>query len=371
MSDMEEASALIALIYDSVLTPELRLTALQGVSRFLSVKDMGFGAYDFDSQQTEDMGHLLTDPDYFRSYVDYWAPRNFLWKATSPLPVGQVFSYDAAMPLHDFYRTDLYNEWFHPQKMDKSLGANTLAEGTLSGVVTVYRPSSDPDFSSQDVARFRALLPHFQRAMQMQKRLQVVPHGTENIYAMLAAIGKPTLLADRNARLLCANPAGEALLRDRSLILVEGGQLAARNRDETNRLRKLIHSAAKRNLDGSGGKMIVSREGRASLVLLVSPLPGARLGMTDQLAILFATDPERQSTNPPDLELLRAQYQLTQAEAGLAVSLLSSPNLRCAASRQNIAFSTARTHLAHIFQKTGAHSQLELIRMLRKAGHDN
>jgi DNA-binding CsgD family transcriptional regulator len=235
----------------------------------------------------------------------------------------------------------------------------------------MYRPSSDPDFSRQDVARFRALLPHFQRAVQLQKRLQAVPHGTANIHAMLAAIGKPTLLADHNARLLCANPAGEALLRDRSLILAEGGQLAARNRDETNRLRKLIHSAAKQAPDSSGGKMIVRREDRASLVLLVAPLPGAHYGVTDQLAILFADDPERERTNPPDLELLHAQYQLTHAEAGLAVLLLSSSNLRCAASRQNIAFSTARTHLAHIFQKTGAHSQLELIRMLRKAGHDN
>jgi hypothetical protein len=41
------------------------------------------------------------------------------------------------------------------------------------------------------------------------------------------------------------------------------------------------------------------------------------------------------------------------AEATLIVSLLGCANLRYAALTLNIAFTTARTHLAHIFQNTG------------------
>jgi DNA-binding CsgD family transcriptional regulator len=371
MREMKELSELIAAIYDSVQTPEMWQTALEGAARFLSVKDVGLASYDFDRQQFGVISARDIDPDYVRSYAEYWGQRNFLWRSSASLPVGKLFSFDIAMPLSEFYRTGLYNEWFRPQGMDKALGANTLVEGSFSAVATVYRPSSRPDFSSRDVARFEALLPHLQRAMQMRRRLGAAPDGKADVFAVISAIEKAAILVDRNVRLLCANRPGEELIQDRSLNITRKGTVTAWNSEETGRLHRLVYSAANRNAGGSGGKTIVRREGRASLVLLVAPLPGARFGAIDELALIFADDPERKCLNPPDLDLLQAQYQLTPAEASLAILLLGGATPRSAAVKQNIAVSTARAHLARIFEKTGAHSQPELMRLLRRSGHDN
>jgi hypothetical protein len=170
MSEIEEFSTLIALIYESVETPELWQPTLKAIRRFLSVKDVSLGSHDFSTGRFEAF-HLPIDPDFVRSYAEFWGQRNFLWKASSKLPVGQLFSFETAMPrdefsrtgLYEFSRTGLYNEWFKPQGMDQALGANLLVEGPLSATVSIFRPASNGDFSDCDIARFRALLTHPER----------------------------------------------------------------------------------------------------------------------------------------------------------------------------------------------------------------
>jgi DNA-binding CsgD family transcriptional regulator len=57
-------------------------------------------------------------------------------------------------------------------------------------------------------------------------------------------------------------------------------------------------------------------------------------------------------------------FGLTPAEATVAVEILKADGLQMAARRLRISLATAHTHLAHIFDKTGAHRQSELVRLL-------
>ncbi|WGJ15218.1 hypothetical protein QEV83_02645 [Methylocapsa sp. D3K7] len=368
MSEVGEFSDVIGLIYESVQVPETWPTALTAASRFLSIKDIGLVSYDIDSHQFEAISTPL-DPSYVRSYEEYWGCRNFLWKSSVVLPVGVLFSFETAISSDQFARTGLYNEWFHPQGMDKALGANILVDGSLSAAVTVYRPSSGPDFTERDATRFRALLPHLQRAWQLRSRLQAGGYAGDDVRAVVAAIEKPAILVDREANFLCANGAGSAIIRDRGLILDRKGRLSTSKPEETGSLQKLIHTAATQKSASAGGKMIARRENKTSLVLLVSPLPGARFAGKDQIAIVFIDDAERDKCTPPNIDLLRSQFQLTHAEAALASLILRGDNLHQAAAKSDVAVSTARTHLSRIFQKTDTHSQSALLRLLGKAGY--
>ena len=55
---------------------------------------------------------------------------------------------------------------------------------------------------------------------------------------------------------------------------------------------------------------------------------------------------------------------MTSAEAAVAVEVLEADGLRAVASRLGISLATARTHLAHVFDKTGTRRQAELVRLL-------
>jgi DNA-binding CsgD family transcriptional regulator len=79
-------------------------------------------------------------------------------------------------------------------------------------------------------------------------------------------------------------------------------------------------------------------------------------------AVVFVTDPERQTETPP--ELLKRLYGLTPREADLAALLLQGIDLKEAARQLGTSMNTARTHLRLIFEKTDTHRQSELIHLL-------
>jgi DNA-binding CsgD family transcriptional regulator len=79
-------------------------------------------------------------------------------------------------------------------------------------------------------------------------------------------------------------------------------------------------------------------------------------------AILFITDPEEVAL--VRRENLRQDFGLTPAEAGFTREVLKADGLQAAADRLGISLTTARTHLAHVFDKTGTRRQAELVRLI-------
>jgi DNA-binding CsgD family transcriptional regulator len=61
------------------------------------------------------------------------------------------------------------------------------------------------------------------------------------------------------------------------------------------------------------------------------------------------------------IDLLRSHFDLTPAEARLALHLVAGETLRSAEAKLGITYETARTHLKSIFSKTGTCRQAELV----------
>jgi DNA-binding CsgD family transcriptional regulator len=76
----------------------------------------------------------------------------------------------------------------------------------------------------------------------------------------------------------------------------------------------------------------------------------------------FITEPEQ--TALVRNEWLRHDIGLTPAEVRFTREILKGDGLQAAADRLGISVTTARTHLAHVFGKTGARRQAELVRLI-------
>jgi DNA-binding CsgD family transcriptional regulator len=68
---------------------------------------------------------------------------------------------------------------------------------------------------------------------------------------------------------------------------------------------------------------------------------------------------------------LRSHFGLSPAEAKLALHLVAGGTLRSAATKFDISYQTARTHLKTIFKKTGACRQAELVTIILTALPDS
>lgn len=84
--------------------------------------------------------------------------------------------------------------------------------------------------------------------------------------------------------------------------------------------------------------------------------------MASQSALIVIADPEREPE--PEADTLRRLYGLTKTEAEVARRVLGGSGLRPIADEMSLSLPTIRSHLQHVFLKTGTHRQAELVRLL-------
>jgi len=98
--------------------------------------------------------------------------------------------------------------------------------------------------------------------------------------------------------------------------------------------------------------------------VMVCPLPpGESLfgGRAGQVAV-FITDPEARIETLE--EVTRRAFALTAGEATMAALLVKGKTVKEISDELHISMATARTHLKHIFAKTGTHRQSDLVRLV-------
>jgi len=80
------------------------------------------------------------------------------------------------------------------------------------------------------------------------------------------------------------------------------------------------------------------------------------------VAVLLVSDPEHQAL--PSAQTIGQLFELTEAEARLALALAEGHRVEDAAAGLGITTNSARTYLKRIFGKTGVGRQAELIRLI-------
>ena len=354
----------IASIYDAALDWRAWPAALDQLADALGADAAQFGSYDAASYRLQTVMPRI-DPQYRKSFVEYWASRNVLWQKSAAVPLGEVMQPEMFLPAREWRRTDFFNEWYSPQRLDSMIATNLVVEGPVSTVIAVLRKA---EFSSDDSRLFRVLIPHVQRAVQLQLRLAAAEDPQNSSVEVLNRLRQGVLLVDETAKVHFANRAAEKIVTRGKGVHIKSDILRLDDPAQSRALGAMIESCvvtATRG-DGQPGGRIRVRRGklRPPLSILVIPLrpqaPWTRLYRP--CAIVFINDPEQRAVIQK--ESLIADYGLTGAEAALALEIIAGRRLQDAAERLHISVPTARTHLAHIFQKTGTGRQAELIRVL-------
>lgn len=192
-------------------------------------------------------------------------------------------------------------------------------------------------------------------------------HQVEQLGKVIGSAGFAVLLVTVNGQILCANGAAGQLLAENNLLRRERGRLNLEDPSAARKLHALLSPASRLSGEDAPKGSLVLRDkyGNVSLVIHVvpfEPFGDARYPDTDEAAAgLFIVDCRRGTTDR--INAFADLFELTPAEARVLAQLISGDGLKVSANRLNIAQSTARTHLAHILGKTGAHRQAELVRM--------
>lgn len=349
---------LVDLIYEAAADARAWPGAMTAIADALGARAMSFEIVGPDGRKAPFLVAPRTDPQWLRVYGERWSASNILRERGLLRPVGVAYRFDQLLPRDDFAASEFYNEFWAPQSLEFALFTNIAKGREAAAGVGFYRSPDDGRFGSEEERWLGALAPHLRRAVAFNLRLERLEAERDGVAEVLNRCSHGAVVVDADARILFANQAAEALLREGTGLCARAGRLVTGNRSKTAALLALIGGK-----DGiPGGTLAVPALAR-TLTVVVLPLRTRSLWLArHQAAIVFVRDPAASAL--PKREEIRLLFGLTPAQAALAREILCGDGIEAAAGRLGISRATARTHLLECFQRTGTRRQAELVRVI-------
>jgi DNA-binding CsgD family transcriptional regulator len=199
------------------------------------------------------------------------------------------------------------------------------------------------------------------QAVAISNALNLTIIRSEALEATLNAFATAVYLTDRHSRIVYMNRAAESQVSTSDVIRVANGHFAPTSRMARVALTKVIEEAIGDGADPVTSSFSIALNGGDSAGLIATVLPLAH-GALSGIAAIFVQDPR---VMPPfQGEAFAKLYGLTKSELSVLLAMAPGLCIREAAGLLGIGETTAKTHLQHIYFKTGTSKQTELMRLV-------
>jgi DNA-binding CsgD family transcriptional regulator len=308
------------------------------------------------------------DPVLIDAIQTYYSSRNPWTRLTQPLMrAGQVLALDALLPVTDLRRTEFYAGILKPAGVLHCFTACVFRRSDDVLSFTAVRAAGKGPYQPDELNQVRDILPHLQRAVQVDARLRQLQRTRLALADALEHLRHGIIVIDARGVPVFVNRAAREIAAARDGVTITASEVVASGRHDRLRLRALLAAAVRTGAGegfDSGATMTIARPSmKRPYLVLVAPLQLApEPDSPPGLATLFITDPEIQPDAPDTI--LRRLFGLTPSEARVANALLVGGRMERAADRLGIRRETARWHLKRIYRKTSTTRQASLVRLL-------
>lgn len=295
------------------------------------------------------------------------------WYENPPAHRLQSLRYPGFLERADFFKPDEVNNDnpYHHNMVrigaDWQVGSIVdMPDGEMV-LFTFERNKGLPDFDPENLALLDSLRPHLARASLMASRLKL--EQAQASVRTFEALGIPAAVVASDRRVISTNALFETLggvLRPAAF-----NRLSALDRNADALLRAALPGEGAGNAPDVRSIPMQLTEGRGGIVVHVMPLVRSASDIFDRGAAVIAVTGYSLEGNVPPEALLRGLFDLSVAEAKLAAGIAAGQTLAEIARQRGIAMTTARTHLAQVFRKTGTTQQAQLVALLKGVGAPN
>ena len=305
--------------------------------------------------------------EFIRLHEEKYAAMNPFWSAILMQPLGVVRTQAMLIDDHEFWESRFYREWCKPQRFYDMINFKILQTDQRIGWWAAHRLEDQPRYADADVRLVTLLSPHVCRAITISDALNLKTIRSEALEATLNALTSGVYLADSLGRIIYMNQAAERQIKNGNVIRIENNRLAPIDRAARAALARAIDDAIAEEAatpDAGFSLALPSREG-AGLVATILPLTrGERrnlCGAFAAMAAIFVQDPIVVPPFPG--EAFAKLYGLTGSELRVLLAMAPGLSVKEAAEVLGIGETTAKTHLQHIYEKTGTSKQTELLHL--------
>ena len=256
-----------------------------------------------------------------------------------------------------------------PKSFCDAIGFRMPSRGRLRGVLAAQRMSSKRRYTDSDVRLLNLLAPHICRSMLISDTLKLSSLKSETLEAALNTFAPGIFLTDRQGHVAFMNSKAESQLRNKQPLKIGNNRLVATNPNARNILAKALVEASSANEKArKASSLALPSNHNQGFVAHVLPLPSNRLRKINEpkvTAAIFVQDPLAET--PISGQAFADLYGLTPCE--LRVLQASSLGL-CVndiADTLKVSTATVKTHLQHVYAKTGTTNRAALVRLLLNA----
>jgi len=285
------------------------------------------------------------------------------------LPPDRVFIADELAGNGKWRESEFYKQFLKPLDILHALGADILTDDGLHCRFRAARPHRERPFSPSDTALCTAILPHLKRAVILHSQLNLIDSERQLYAGTIDRMLVGTVILDETGAIVKSNAVAREMLEEGDGLVLANDTLRATNPAENRELQRLIKQTIGGPANGASPSVaeaisISRKAGRSKVGVVVRGVPHAEWseGNRRPAVALLIRDPERRTE--ASRETVRRLFDLTPAEASLALALADGLTLDEAAERLKIRKNTARAHLRAIFAKIGVTRQTTLVRLL-------
>jgi PAS domain-containing protein len=279
------------------------------------------------------------------------------------------------VPERSFLRSEYYNDFARLHGRRHLIGG--MAGLTEAVPLGFYRGEGTDPFGERDVQLLQALLPHIQRALELQRRLARDEHAVGLTRALLDTLPVGVCVVDAGLKLQFVNDIARDYLASRGAGLSSmrsgpsagsGVYLAASSREVATVLRRLVAAATSGR---SGGSMRVASPDGAFAAVLISPISqsfadevnAVGAGGAPNALALVVIRPLDKKLSPP-AGMLCDFFGLSRAEAEVATALSGGASAEDVASQRGVSLVTVRSQIRSILAKSACENLRDLERTM-------
>lgn len=360
------ALASVHALYQAVEQPQRWAQSLTQIADHVGADHVVLDLREAFEPLTNELLSARVEPlhvERFVAHPEYPGLRQLLTRA----PQGRALHSEAFMDARLRARSAFYADVIHPMGGHHALLARAAPNASGGdAILAACRSGKRLSFGELERGKLQALLPHVETALRLRRQLARQDVELWWQAHVIEALPMGVILLNEHGRACHMNPAAESLITRKDFLALSSQRtLTAIAPQAARPLAMAIQCMVAGNPAQAQTTMqVTSVRDTGTLWLRIVPIaPGgpmhdvwghARLAVLCDVQALHAAQP----TSFGNL------FAFTPRELALADALSQGQTLAQASRTMKVSLETTRTHLKHLFSKTGTHRQADLLRML-------
>jgi DNA-binding CsgD family transcriptional regulator len=365
MADGRDLSDVIDGLYDAALDPDRWPEALHAVAEFAGGCALGWVTKDL--RVSEGQVHHQFGAE--QRYIDLYREHYWRHDPLTPLlcfPAGHMLTTADALPVDVFRDGPFYQEWARPQGFSEAVNLILHKAGTSSAMLSLILEKGDQGTIDEAKRRLSRIAGHVSRAVHVSSAVDSKDSEADVLADTLDLLADAILLVREDGLVVHANAAGRSMLDKGAPFFSMQGRLSTRDSKASAALASTLVAAGRRETSGSASATLaLSAKGTRYLAHVVPLTTGLRqhaAGGSRAAAAVFVR--EATMARPSAPEIIASVHSLTPTELRVLLAIVDSGGIRETAEALGLADTTVKSHLAHIYAKTGSARQADLVKLV-------